>query len=319
MWRFGVSVLVLAALTACGIVPPKPAWPDQVLELTEVPFFPQTQFQCGPAALATVLNASDFPSRPEALVEQVYVPDRQGSLQAEMLAAVRRAGRLPLTLAPEFSALVESVRAGYPVLVLQNLGVSWWPQWHYAVVVGIDPRRQQLVLRSGTKQRKLQRIRSFMNTWTRSGRWAVVVAQTSRVPDGIGMESWLRAAQALAETGHLNSATAALETAARRWTDRALPGLLLGNLHYRQGDVRAAADAFYRAWHREADSVAAANNLASALIDLNCLDQASSVLAGLATESAPEALAATLALTRDDLEQARRAPTGACGWAEPAL
>jgi len=34
-------------------------------ELREVPFFPQEEFQCGPAALATVLAASGVKVTPE--------------------------------------------------------------------------------------------------------------------------------------------------------------------------------------------------------------------------------------------------------------
>ena len=57
----------------------------QQLELTAVPFHPQELYQCGPAALATVLNWSGEQVRPSALVDEVYLPGRQGSLQLEML------------------------------------------------------------------------------------------------------------------------------------------------------------------------------------------------------------------------------------------
>ena len=50
--------------------------PIQV-ELTEVSFFPQEDFQCGPAALAMVLNASNIRVTPEELVDQVYIPARK--------------------------------------------------------------------------------------------------------------------------------------------------------------------------------------------------------------------------------------------------
>ena len=65
--------------------------PERV-ELKEVPFFPQTEYQCGPAALATALAAAGVKVTPEDLVSQVYLPERKGSLQIEMLAAARRHG-----------------------------------------------------------------------------------------------------------------------------------------------------------------------------------------------------------------------------------
>ena len=64
---------------------------------------------------------------PEALVEQVYLPQREGSLQAEMLAAPRRHGLVSYPLAPRLADLLKEVAAGTPVIVLQNLTFSFAP------------------------------------------------------------------------------------------------------------------------------------------------------------------------------------------------
>jgi hypothetical protein len=80
------------------------------VELADTPFFPQQRYQCGPAALATVLNACGVAVTPEELVSQVYLPARQGSLQAE----TRRAppGLLAGAFEPELDALLEEVAVG---------------------------------------------------------------------------------------------------------------------------------------------------------------------------------------------------------------
>ena len=315
--RLGGLGLLVVLLAACGAVPPRAHWPASPLELSHVPFFPQEQYQCGPAALATVLMSSGVDTTPEALVSQVYVPAKQGSLQAELMAAARRAGRLPLILPPEFPAVVESVRAGQPVLVLQNLGVAWWPQWHYAVVVGVDPVRQQVVLRSGTERRKVQSIRSFMNTWARSQHWAMVVAQPSVIPGGVEMKSWLTAAQALVDAGRADAGVVALEAASLHWADQALALLLLGNLHYQRGATKAAADAFHGAQRRDPGSVAAANNLASVLIELRCVEQAEAALSRIGSSSTAGPLLNILEQTRDELDGARQAGAEPCPWTAP--
>src|SRR3569623_3150374 len=69
------------------------------------------------------------------------------------LAQQRRYQRLPNVLEPELAALLREVGAGHPVQVLQNRGLSWAPRWHYAVVVGYDLARDEVVLRSGTERR----------------------------------------------------------------------------------------------------------------------------------------------------------------------
>ena len=146
------ALLVLAGCTSLGPAPPE----DPRRELTDVPFFPQTAYQCGPAALATVLGATGIDTTPEALAPLVYIPGRKGSLQVEMLAAARRHGRVAVVLAPEFADLRTELDAGRPVLVLQNLGALGIRRWHFAVVVGYDAERDALILRSGTRRRHVE-------------------------------------------------------------------------------------------------------------------------------------------------------------------
>ena len=80
--------------------------PAQV-ELEATPFFPQSEYQCGPAALATVLAAGAVEVTPDEHVPEVYLPARRGSLQVELVAATRARGRLPYLLAPRVGALFD--------------------------------------------------------------------------------------------------------------------------------------------------------------------------------------------------------------------
>ena len=127
--RFAAGVFVLAAgLSGCaGLFPQtaelragRPTGIPEEVELKQVPFFPQTEYQCGPAALATVLANAQVKITPEALVPEVYLPERKGSLQVEMLAATRRHGMVSYQLAPRFEDLLREIAAGNPVIVLQN-------------------------------------------------------------------------------------------------------------------------------------------------------------------------------------------------------
>ncbi len=93
------------------------------VRLESVPFYPQQAYQCGPAALAGVLGAAGTTIDPETLASQVYLPGRRGSLQAELVAAARRAGFIPYLTDEQPAALLHELQAGRPVLVMQNLGV----------------------------------------------------------------------------------------------------------------------------------------------------------------------------------------------------
>ena len=133
---------VLAAALIAGCATPQatallagpPAGLPPRVELSAVPFYPQEDYQCGPAALATTLVHAGVAVTPEELVSQVYLPARKGSLQAEMLAASRRHGLMAYQLAPRLEDLLREVADGKPVIVLQNLGFGFAPVWHYAEI-----------------------------------------------------------------------------------------------------------------------------------------------------------------------------------------
>lgn len=230
-------------------------------ELRSVPFFPQTEYECGPAALATVLSAAGIPARPEALVEQVYLPARKGSLQLEMLATARREGAVAVRLPPTLAALLREVAAGHPVVVLQNLGLAIAPTWHYAVVVGYDLDRREMVLRSGTTEREVLSLGTFEHTWKRSGHWAFVALPPGRLPASASENELTAASVAFERVAEPQSARRAYEAALQRWPDNLTLAMGLGNTRVAAGDLPAATAAFRAAAQRH-DSTPAWINLA---------------------------------------------------------
>lgn len=213
------------------------------------------------------MSAAGSEVTPEALVSQVYLPQRKGSLQVEMLAAARRNGMLAYRLSPELSDVLTEVAAETPVIVLQNLGLSWYPVLHYAVVVGYDLERQQIILRSGLEHRLVMPLSIFQRTWQRGGSWAMLAIPSDKLPATATEESYLTAALALETIGKFAAAQAAYKTALNRWPED-LPALIgLGNTHYRLGNLNRAEQAFRKAITIHPESAVAYNNLAQTLAD----------------------------------------------------
>ncbi|MBY4675075.1 PA2778 family cysteine peptidase [Marinobacterium arenosum] len=277
--RLLLVVLCLGGLGGCSGLTGKPAqWSARqdlppAVELADVPFFPQTRYQCGPAALATVLNYSGLRQvGPTELQPQVYLPGRRGSLQVELLAASRRHGRLAYQLEANLDALLAELAAGHPVLVMQNLGFDWWPQWHYAVVVGYDLSARMMILRSGEERRRLIPIHTFDNTWRRAGRWALVVQAPPRMPASAQPLPYLQSVNAL-EPINPESAVVAYRQAVRRWPEQPLSWLGLGNLQYASGRYSQSVDTFQQALAVHPDDARLWNNLAYALDGAGCRQQ----------------------------------------------
>jgi len=248
------------------------------VELTDTPFYPQTQYQCGPAALATVLQAHGVKTTVEILSSQVYIPEREGSLQIEMTVATRRHNMLPYPLAPRLMDLLTEIAAGNPVLVLQNLSFDWYPQWHYAVAVGYDTDTQEIILRSGETKRWVTPFKVFERTWQRADFWALVIVPVGEIPSTAEPLRYLKTAYAFEETGNSELARKAYRSASRQWPDIAVTWLTLGNLAFAMQDWAEAVDAFRSASILEPEAVISWNNLAYALHAYGCSSQAQAAL-----------------------------------------
>lgn len=308
------AVLVLGALAAgCAhhsalIAPALIAPAQSAVELTHTPFFPQRDYQCGPAALATVLVASGVDVTADALVERVYLPGRKGSLQPELLAASRSFDRLPYVLAPELPALLSEVAAGHPVLVLQNYGLESVPFWHYAVVVGYDAAEDRVVLRSGTEERLEMSARRFLGTWDRAGRWALTVLEPDILPASAQRERFLEAAAGLESTQRLDAAARAYGAALNRWPADSTAMLGIGNVRHASGDLPGAEAAYREVLRVDATHAVARNNLAQTLLDRGDASAAlEEITTARATLSDPR-LAPLLEQTEQSIRQAMAGP-----------
>ncbi|MDP3776984.1 PA2778 family cysteine peptidase [Methylotenera sp.] len=237
-------------------------------ELTKTPFFPQELYHCGPAALATALNAIDINVTPDQLVPEVYIPARQGSLQIEMLAASRRHGALSVKVAPRLDAVLKEVAAGNVVVVMQNLGLSWAPSWHYAVVVGYNLEQEKIWLRSGTFERFEMTLSTFQRTWARSEYWAFVALKPGSLPASDDPDAVAKAIVAFEKNSNKKDAYLSYDAAVKRWPNHLVLLMGLGNSAYALGNYSHATSAFRDATAAHPDSAAAHNNLANMLMML---------------------------------------------------
>lgn len=244
------------------------------VELSQTPFFPQTEHQCGPAALATVLQPHHVDVSPQTLSSQLYIPGRKGSLQVEMAVTARRYGMLPYPLNREFADLLAEIAAGNPVLVLQNLGFDWWPQWHYAVVIGYDIANNELTLRSGTTKRWQTTFTSFERTWGRADNWALVIVPAGEMPTTARISTYLKTAYAFEQTGQTLQALDAYRAAANTWPGDTSSWQALGNMAYKAGNYHEAVSALLKAASLSPDDIVVWNNLAYALHKKGCTEQA---------------------------------------------
>jgi len=241
-------------LEKAGHAPPR-------VEIETIPFYSQKAYQCGPAALAMVINWSGLPISPEDLTAEVFTPDRKGSLQSAMGSAVRRNGRIAYVFTG-LSDLFAEVAAGHPVIILQNLGLSWYPVWHYAVVVGYDLSEKYVILRSGNIRRKFMSFHVFEKTWARSNYWGFLILQSNQLPATVKEDLFLKALSGLEEARQFRAAIDGYHTALTQWPKNLTALIGIGNCHYALGGLENAEEALRKAIRLHPKSGPAFNNLA---------------------------------------------------------
>jgi len=233
-------------------------------EVADVPFYPQEELHCGPAAMAMALTWSGLVVGQEAMATQVFTPERKGTLRSDMIAAARRNGRLAVRV-DSMRALLRELAFGHPVLVFQNLGLQWYPRWHYAVAVGYDLEENVLLLRSGDNPRLRTDLKLFERSWARGGEWAIVVLPPDRLPSSANVQAVLEAAIGLERANRPIDAAQAYAAMIERWPESLGARLGLGNSRFAAGDFVGAELAYRLAIDLHPDAADVWNNLAYAL------------------------------------------------------
>jgi tetratricopeptide (TPR) repeat protein len=208
--------------------------------------------------------------QPDTLARQVYLPARQGTLQTELVGATRRAARIPYTIAPDLRALRDELDAGRPVLVLQNLGIALLPVWHYAVVIGLQPDTDQVVLRSGTVRRHVIAADEFLRSWQLADNWAMVVVRPGALPAQVDPDRYLKAVALSERYLQPKDRVAAYKAVLERWPDNPTARFGLAYALHDAGDLTAATSAYRELIEENPGHVVAYNNLADVLRRRGC-------------------------------------------------
>ena len=236
-----------------------------------------------------MLGAAGVFTDPVALAPQVYLPSREGSLQLELLAATRRAGRIPYPVAGSAESLFAQLRTGRPVLILQNLQTRQFPAWHYAVLVGFDAPDNRVYLNSGRQQALAVDAPEFMRTWDWGGRWGMVALRPGELPAQADAADYMQAVADFESVAGSAAAVPAWEVALSSWPGQPTPYLALGNRAHAEGDLLLALDYFRRGLLVAGDNPALGNNMASVLGEVGCPQQGlallAPILAGLPADS----------------------------------
>jgi predicted double-glycine peptidase len=176
----GLSCLCVSLLfTGCSTTGKASGETLTAIRAIDVPFFPQETFQCGPAALATVINywygktGTANTLAPEAIAQAIYSPSAKGALGIDLELYARRQGFQARQLSGTVEELKDGVDEGVPSIVLVDYGFSRYQRNHFMVVKGYSG--SAVLVNSGSRESELVPNEEFLKAWKRTGYWTLFI------------------------------------------------------------------------------------------------------------------------------------------------
>lgn len=170
--RLGITVVFLTACSAVKVrnLGPFVPGPDTVL-IQGVPFYPQEDYQCGPASLAGVLNYWKVAATPSSIAQEIFSPSAKGTLTIDMLLYAEKMGLKASQYSGGMDDLKSRVREGYPLVVLVDYGFWVYQVDHFMVVIGYND--DGVIVNSGGSEKLFVSNKDFLNTWQRTKFWTL--------------------------------------------------------------------------------------------------------------------------------------------------
>ena len=243
---------------------------EERIELKKTAFFPSDDRSAAAAALATVLYTDGLTSiGPVQVAPSLSNRTPPANLRSEFAGVAYQLERLSFVLPPTIEAVFAELRAGQPVMVLQKPS-----DWRYAVVIGVDPLSNRMILRSGKEGRVYQTLNEFLEYWKASGNWAMVISNGSRVPASATTAAWIAVGEAATLANYPKLAERNAYGAIERWPNTVVPWVALGNARYASKDWLGAQEAYLESLRLKAFNPVVRNNLALVLLERRCVDLA---------------------------------------------
>ncbi|MGH8058727.1 MAG: C39 family peptidase [Candidatus Entotheonellia bacterium] len=176
----GVGMLLGLAVGCAQIQPPygqapPVSSPSQTFVIAGVPFFPQEDYYCGPASLASVLQFYGVLVDQHEIASEVYLSQLKGTLTLDMLTYPSRVGLKARSYRGNLDDLKTHLLSGEPLVLFLNLGSRLLPQYHYLVAIGFDDAEAAVVTHSGTVAHKRIPYQELLKAWEKTDHWTLFI------------------------------------------------------------------------------------------------------------------------------------------------
>lgn len=171
-FRTKVFIVTVSLFYSCVCVSHVPK-NIQTRLIKNVPFYPQSLYQCGPASLAGVLNFWGVHFTPEEIAKEIYSKSARGTLNVDLVLYAQRQGLKAIQYKGDMEDLKKNIDSGYPIIVLVDFGFFPIQTNHFMVVIGYN--EDGIIVNSGKDREMFISKKDFIRSWKKTDFWTLLI------------------------------------------------------------------------------------------------------------------------------------------------
>ncbi len=165
-------IIIIFLLYSCAGVEHLPK-NSQTHLIENVPFYPQTAYQCGPASLAGVLNFWGVNVTPDEIAQEIYSKSARGTLNIDMVLYAQKKGLDAVQYEGSMDDLRKNIDSRHPIIVLVDYGFFSIQANHFMVVIGYN--EDGIIVNSGKDREKFISEKDFISSWKKTKYWTLLI------------------------------------------------------------------------------------------------------------------------------------------------
>ncbi len=151
---------------------------EKVQEIQEVPFYEDTNHQCGPSSLASVINYwyakrhSKNPVTPDKISFEVYSKGARGTLGVDLEFYAKKNGFQTMQYSGSIEDLRNNILNEIPIIILVDYGAFLYQRNHFMVVTGYSS--DGIIAHSGSEEKTIS-FNELKKIWGKTRFWTLIV------------------------------------------------------------------------------------------------------------------------------------------------